>query len=242
MPLSGCLIAKRLSSSANRSRSSARSMLSGDVPMIGTPARSKRHRQLERRLAAELHDHAVGLFPLDDVHHVFHGQRLEIELVRSIVIGAHGFGVAVDHDGLKAFFLEGEGRVHAAIIELDALADTVRPAAEDHDFLARRCAWTRPHLRTWNISTACTPRTRRRRCRRLEYRIDTLLFARLAHCRFRAPVRLRDPRVGEAHLLPAAQGRRIQLVELAAPVLNFPVGGNDLAYLFEKPWVDRRTA
>ncbi len=72
--------------------------------MIGTPARSKRQRQLERRLATELNDHAVGFFPVDDVHHFFHGQRFEIELVGGVVVRAHGLRIAVDHDGFVSFF------------------------------------------------------------------------------------------------------------------------------------------
>ena len=40
MPLSGCLMSSRVSSALKRSRSSARSMASGEVPRIGTPAAS----------------------------------------------------------------------------------------------------------------------------------------------------------------------------------------------------------
>ena len=49
----------RRSASLNRSRSSAMSMLSTLVPMIGTPAASSALRQVQRRLPAELHDHAL---------------------------------------------------------------------------------------------------------------------------------------------------------------------------------------
>ena len=36
----------------------------------------------------------------------------------------------------KPISLQRERRVHAAVVELDALADAVRAAAEDHDLLA----------------------------------------------------------------------------------------------------------
>src|SRR5471030_1126053 len=37
---------------------------------------------------------------------------------------------------------QGQCRVYAAVVELDALADTVRTAAEDHDLVAaRRCSF-----------------------------------------------------------------------------------------------------
>jgi hypothetical protein len=120
-----------------RSRSSAQSIgMSGVVPMIGTPLRLEVARQLERRLAAELHDHALGLLDGDDLQHVLERQRLEIEAVGGVVVGRDGLRVAVDHDGLEAVLAQRERRVHAAVVELDALADAVGPAAQHHD-LAR---------------------------------------------------------------------------------------------------------
>ncbi len=99
----------------------------------------QRPRELQRRLAAELHDDAVqrplGALGLDDLQHVLFGQRLEIEPVRGVVIGRDGLGIAIDHDGLVARILEREAGVAAAIIELDALADPVRAAAENDDLL-----------------------------------------------------------------------------------------------------------
>ena len=41
----------------------------------------QRHRELERRLAAELHDYAQRLFALRDREHVFEGQRVEVKAV-----------------------------------------------------------------------------------------------------------------------------------------------------------------
>src|SRR5207249_9007020 len=41
--------------------------------------------------------------------------------------------VAVDHHRLVAGVAEGEAGVHAAVVELDALADAVRPRAADHE-------------------------------------------------------------------------------------------------------------
>ena len=95
--------------------------------------------KLQRRLAAELHDdavqRAVGALGVDDLEHVLVGERLEIKPVRGVVIRRHRLRIAIDHDGLVADVLEREGGVAAAIIELDALADAVRAAAEDDDFL-----------------------------------------------------------------------------------------------------------
>ncbi len=79
---------------------------------------------------------AVFLLGAQDFDHVFGRQRLEIEAVGGVVVGRDGFRVAVDHDRFKAGILQREGGVAAAIVELDALADAVRTAAEDDDLLA----------------------------------------------------------------------------------------------------------
>jgi hypothetical protein len=106
------------------------------VPRIGTPGLGQRHRQLERGLPAELHDHAPRLLPIADRQHVLERERLEVQPVRGVVVGRHRLGVAVDHDRLEAQLLERHRRVDAAVVELDALADAVGAAAED-DHLAR---------------------------------------------------------------------------------------------------------
>ncbi|MCY1399195.1 hypothetical protein D9M71_142460 [compost metagenome] len=94
--------------------------------------------ELQRGLAAVLDDHALGLLDADDFQHVFQGHRLEVEAVGSVVVGGDGFRVAVDHDGLVAVFTHRQRGMYAAIVELDALADTVGAAAEDHDLVAGR--------------------------------------------------------------------------------------------------------
>ena len=139
VPLAGCGMPRSHSNWLNRWRSSARSIESGEVPRMVTPGFLQRQRQLQRGLAAELHDarHVDVAFALalDHRHHVFERQRLEVEAVGGVVVGRHGFRVAVDHHRLEAFGLEAEHGVTAAVIELDALADAVGAAAEDDDLL-----------------------------------------------------------------------------------------------------------
>ena len=60
-PSCGARSSSLVITSPNRSRSSARSIASALVPRIGTPASVSAHRELERRLAAELDDHAPRL-------------------------------------------------------------------------------------------------------------------------------------------------------------------------------------
>ena len=87
--------------------------------------------ELQRRLAAELHDDALRLLALADRDDVLERQRLEVEAVARVVVGRDGLGVAVDHHRVAARLADRHRRVDAAVVELDALPDPVRPAAED---------------------------------------------------------------------------------------------------------------
>ena len=113
-------------------------MDSGDVPIIGTPSRCNSKREVERSLAAELHDDAEWFFLPDNVNDVFEGQRLEIQTIRRVVIRRHRLRIAIDHDGFKTLFLEGERCMAAAIIEFNSLPDPIGSAAENHDLLSIR--------------------------------------------------------------------------------------------------------
>ena len=94
----------------------------------------------QRRLAAELRDDADRLLAVAYGEHLLRRERLEVEAVRGVVVGRDGLRVAVDHDGLVAERPERLGGVDAAVVELDALPDPVRPRAEDDDarLVARR--------------------------------------------------------------------------------------------------------
>ena len=89
-------------------------------------------RQLKRSLAAERHHDAVGALDIDNVHDVLVGERLKVQAVRGVVVSRNGLGVAVDHDGLEAASRQCVARVHAAVIELDTLANAVGAGAQDH--------------------------------------------------------------------------------------------------------------
>ncbi len=94
--------------------------------------RLQARRELERRLAAELDDHALGLLDLDDPEHVLERERLEVEPVGGVVVRRDRLRVAVDHHRVAAGLAHGHRGVHAAVVELDPLADPVGPGAEDH--------------------------------------------------------------------------------------------------------------
>ena len=106
-----------------------------------------RARELQRRLTAELHNHALQFprLPLlgEDRQHVLRGQRFEIEPVRCVVIRRHRLRIAVDHDCLVARVAKRKRGVAAAIVKLDALPDPVGTAAEnDHLGALRRPRFT----------------------------------------------------------------------------------------------------
>jgi hypothetical protein len=65
---------------------------------------------------------------IDDRHHVFEGQRLEVEAVGGVIVGRHRLRVAVHHHRLVALGPEAEDGVTAAVIELDPLPDPVGAA------------------------------------------------------------------------------------------------------------------
>ena len=94
-------------------------------------------RQLERGLAAELNNHPIGALGFDHVEHVFEGERFEVEAIAGVVIGGHRLRVAVHHHRGQPLVLKGKGGVAAAVVELNALADPVRTAAQDHHLAPR---------------------------------------------------------------------------------------------------------
>ena len=94
-------------------------------------------RQAQRGLATELNNDACDLSGLAlsvvDLEDILEGQWLEVEAICGVVVGGNRFRVAVDHDGLVANAGKLEGRVDTGVVELNALADTVRTRTEDDD-------------------------------------------------------------------------------------------------------------
>ena len=90
--------------------------------------------QVQRRLSSELDDDAVRLLLLADMEHVFQRQGFEEKLVGGIIVRGDGFRVGVHDDGFVAHFPQSHGGVHAAVVELNPLANAVWAAAQDEDF------------------------------------------------------------------------------------------------------------
>ena len=112
----------------------------GGGPENRRPRRLQTAREVQRGLAAELDDDTHRFLRLQDVENVLQRHRLEEELVGGVVVGAHGLRVRVDHDALVPLLAKSEGGVDAAVVELDPLADPVRPPADDDHLRLRRGA------------------------------------------------------------------------------------------------------
>src|SRR5690606_20656066 len=141
--------------------------------------------QLERCLPPELHDHPDRILVLDDVEHAFPVHGLEVELIRYVEIRRYGLRIAVDHDGLVAQLAGGHDPVHAGVIELDALADSVRTAAQDDDLLPIRYDALRLRLVGGVEVRRFGRKLARARVDNLEWREDVERFPMLTNLIFR---------------------------------------------------------
>jgi hypothetical protein len=93
-------------------------------------------RKIERRLSAELDDDTLRLFAVDDGQHIFERERFEIEAVGGVVVRRNRFRITIHHDGFETVFAKRVGGVATAVIEFNSLPDTIRAAAENHNFWA----------------------------------------------------------------------------------------------------------
>ncbi len=104
----------------------------------GDPMAIEWLRQVDRGLPPELDDHPAGPLGLDDSEDRLLIERLEVETGAAVEVGAHGLGVAVDHDRGHTLTTQRLRGLDAAVVELDALPDADGPAAEHHHRLAVR--------------------------------------------------------------------------------------------------------
>ena len=130
-----------------------------------TPAASSRRVSLSGVCPPSCTITPIGCSRSHDLEHVLERERLEVQLVRDVEVGRDGLGIRVDHDRLVPLLAQRQRGAHAAVVELDALPDPIRAAAEDHDRLACRCAAPRSPRRSCRTGTASRTETRRRRCR-----------------------------------------------------------------------------
>ena len=108
------------------------------LPRMRDAGAVQRLGEVDRRLAAELdHDAADACSSSMIASTRLLVERLEVQARAAVEVGAHRLRVAVDHDRVDALRAQRHRGVHAAVVELDALADADRAAAEDHHGVRR---------------------------------------------------------------------------------------------------------
>jgi hypothetical protein len=116
----------------------------GHVDKFGAGSQDSRPRlvqadgQIVGQLSAHRHHHAKWLLAPVDLHHRFEAHLGEEKLVTLVIVGAHGLGVIVDHQGLVPEVMRRLQRVDAAPVKLHARADAVGARAQHHDLFAPR--------------------------------------------------------------------------------------------------------
>ncbi len=195
-------------------------------------------RQVQRRLPAELHDHALGLLALDNRQHVLQCERLEVQTIGGVVVGGDRLRIAIHHDRFVAVFAQRKRRVAAAVVELDALSDTIGAAAENHDLRARLHVGLvfffvrRIHVRREGLEL------RRASIDALENRCDAVTRALQSHSRRGGLPNLREVFVAGAVALDFAQ--QVARSGFDGHTGRAPVHGVDFFELLDKPRIDFR--
>ena len=93
----------------------------------------QRGREVERGLAAEAGEQALGPLPRDDRLDRLDRERLEVDGVGDLRVGHDRGRVRVDEDRPDALGAQGAAGLRAGVVELGRLADDDRPGAEDQD-------------------------------------------------------------------------------------------------------------
>ena len=102
-----------------------------DVVALEDAGLRERRRQVERRLAAEPGQQALGLLAGDDGLDRVDGERLEVDGVGDRRVGHDRGRVGVDEDRAHALGAQGAAGLGAGVVELRRLADDDGAAAED---------------------------------------------------------------------------------------------------------------
>ena len=68
-----------------------------------------------------------------DAEHIFQRQRFKIQFIRSIIIRRNRFRITVYDNRLKAQLFQRQRCMDTAVVKLNSLSNTVRPAAQNHN-------------------------------------------------------------------------------------------------------------
>jgi len=163
--------------------------------------------------------------------------RFEVKSVAGVVVRRNRFRITVHHDRFEAGVPKREDRMNTAIIEFDALTDSVRSAAEDDDLAS--IGWPR-------LTLVFVGRIEVRRMR-LEFRaasVDSLVDGMDAQ----APSLLANLGFGHAPECGDSRIRESQLFRGPEPLFSFlgrrgdqsSLGRRDLFEIAQEPAIDLR--
>ena len=123
-------VAERLAVLGHPDRLERRAQEANVVPLQDAGL-GQRHREVERRLAAEARQQALRLLPGDDRLDRRHRERLEVDRVGDRRVGHDRGRVGVDEDRADALGAQRAAGLGARVVELRRLADDDRPRAQD---------------------------------------------------------------------------------------------------------------
>ena len=103
----------------------------GAVQITGT---GQLHGQVQAHLAAQVGQHGVRLFDVQDALHDFQRHGLDVNMVGHVRVGHDGCGVGVEQNGLNALCFQGAAGLGAGVVELRGLTDDDGAGANDQHF------------------------------------------------------------------------------------------------------------
>ena len=180
-----------------------------------------------------MHDNALRLLFIDNIQHVLHGQRLEIQLVCDIEVGGNGFRVIVNDNGFVAQFLQGPYAVYGAIVELYALTDTNRTGAQNNDLLLVANLNLVLGFIAGIVVGSSGLKLSGAGINHLVGRNDAVSLTQIANFKLCLTYASSDGLVGEAHLLSLAQQARSELMGFQS-TLHL----NDVLNLGQEPFIN----
>ena len=109
-----------------------------DAGAIQIAGAGQLHGQVQAHLAAEVRQHGVRLFDVQNALHDFQRHGLDVNMVGHIRVGHDGCGVGVQQNGLDALCLQGAAGLRAGVVELRSLTNDDGAGANDQHLLDSR--------------------------------------------------------------------------------------------------------
>ena len=107
----------------------------GAVQIAGT---GQFHGQVQAHLTAQVRQHRVRLFNVQNALHDLQGHGLDVNMVGHVRVGHDGGRIGVEQNGLDALCFQGAAGLGAGVVELSGLTDDDGAGANDQHFLDSR--------------------------------------------------------------------------------------------------------